>query len=71
MVDTSTGQTIETLLLPAILLLFNGTTISVIASDKLPRNEYETTMAKEPIIPMTTRCGIAPPNIQLKQIINE
>lgn len=71
MVGTSTGQTIDMLFFPPVLLSFNGTTISVIASDMLPRNKYETTMAKEPIIPITTRCGITAPNIHLKQIIIE
>lgn len=54
----STGQMIVSLLLP---VLFNGTTISVIATDKHPRIKNDTTMAKNPITPITTRCGIIEP----------
>lgn len=39
-------------------VLFNGTTISVIATDKHSRIVMETTTAKNPIIPIITRFGI-------------
>lgn len=48
----STGQMIDTLFFP---VLFNETTISVIANDRLPRSDQETIMASDPITPMITR----------------
>lgn len=65
-VDVSTGQTIDTLFFP---VLFSGTTISVIANDRLPRSNHETMMASDAIIPNITRCGITPNQPIIKQIL--
>lgn len=52
--DTSAGQMSDSVPFP---VLFSGTTISVIATDKHARIEYATAIAMKPIKAMITRCG--------------
>lgn len=46
-----------------VFVLFNGATISVIATDKQARIVYTTTIPRNPITPSTTRCGRDEPTI--------
>lgn len=54
--DKSAGQMSDSFPFP---VLFSGSTISVIATDKQALIEYATAIARKPIKAMITRCDIS------------